>query len=113
MVQGFYNLEEAAQRLGVSAQEVLPLAKAAGVRPFADRGTWQFRRQDIDELARKRGMQSDPDLQLSDVAAPRTPQPKPAAPPTAESLASAVAPRVWYLTPGYELAAALILPPNR
>lgn len=38
---------------------------------------------------------------------------QPAAPLSAEALAAAAAPRLWYLTPGYDLTGALALPPAR
>ncbi len=60
MVQGFYNLDEAAQRLGMSAEQLTQMAQRREVRAFADRGTWRFRTQDIEEMARQRGLGSDP-----------------------------------------------------
>ncbi len=60
MVQGFYNLDEAAQRLGMSIEELTQMAQRREVRAFADRGTWRFRTQDIEEMARQRGLGSDP-----------------------------------------------------
>ena len=50
MVQGFYNLDEAAQRLDMQPQELSQMAQRREVRAFADRGTWRFRTQDIEEL---------------------------------------------------------------
>ncbi len=71
MAQGFYTLEEAARRLGVSTGELNQMAQRREVRAFADRGTWRFRQQDIEELARQRGMGSDAEHQLGDSAAPK------------------------------------------
>jgi hypothetical protein len=87
MAQGFYSLEEAAQRLGISPAKLSQMAqrKEQGLRPFADRGTWRFRAQDIEELVRQRGGSSDPELQLGDSGkkqgGPRSPAPS--APPAA------------------------------
>ena len=63
----FYTLEEAARVLGMSAEELKAKAQAREVRAFMDSGSWRFRQADIDELARRRGMGSDPDLSLSDL----------------------------------------------
>ncbi len=63
----FYNLEEAARVLGMSADELKQKAQQREVRAFLDGGTWRFRRPDVDELARRRGLGSDPDLSLSDM----------------------------------------------
>jgi excisionase family DNA binding protein len=62
MAQGFYTLEEAAQRLGIPAGELSGMAQRREVRAFADRGTWRFRAQDVEELARQRGVPSDPSV---------------------------------------------------
>ncbi len=63
----FYSLEEAARLLGMSAEELKAKAQQREIRAFQDAGTWQFRRGDVDEMARRRGMGSDPDLSLSDL----------------------------------------------
>src|SRR5262249_35379138 len=49
------------------------------VRAFADRGTWRFRTQDIEEMARRRGLGSSPELPLGEAPRPRphdSPAPK-------------------------------------
>ncbi|HEV8059058.1 MAG TPA: helix-turn-helix domain-containing protein [Gemmataceae bacterium] len=66
MVQGYYSLEEAAKILGMGADELSQLAQKREVRAFADRGTWRFRTQDVEELARRRGQGSSPDLPIID-----------------------------------------------
>ena len=63
----FYSLDEAARVLGMSSEELATKAQDREVRGFKDSGSWQFRLADIDELARRRGMGSDPDLSLSDL----------------------------------------------
>ncbi len=63
----FYTLEEAARVLGMSAEELKLKAQQREVRAFLDGGSWRFRKPDVDELARRRGMGSDPDLSLSDL----------------------------------------------
>ncbi|WZO95726.1 DNA-binding protein [Isosphaeraceae bacterium EP7] len=63
----FYTLEEAARVLGMSPEELKVKAQHREVRAFMDGGTWQFRVADVDELARRRGLGSDPELSLSDL----------------------------------------------
>lgn len=82
MVQGYYSLDEAAQILGMSTEQLSQMAQKREVRAFADRGTWRFRTQDVEELARQRGRGSEPDLQFHDLPPRRgdTPKPKKQAP---------------------------------
>src|SRR5262245_13319451 len=77
MVQGYYSLDQAAQILGMTTEQLSQMAQRREVRAFADRGTWRFRTQDVEELARQRGRGSEPDLQFSDTARTRTDSPKP------------------------------------
>jgi excisionase family DNA binding protein len=63
----FYTLEEAARVLGMSNDELKLKAQHREIRAFMDSGSWRFRVADVDELARRRGMGSDPDLSLSDL----------------------------------------------
>ena len=63
----FYTLEEAARVLGMGPEDLKPKAQHREVRAFMDGGSWQFRVADIDELARRRGLGSDPELSLSDL----------------------------------------------
>src|SRR5438067_8393421 len=80
MVQGYYTLEEAARILGMATEDLSHMAQRREVRAFADRGTWRFRTQDIEELARRRGQGSNPDLQLGEA-----PRPQPHDTPTART----------------------------
>jgi len=73
----YYTLEEAARLLGTSAEELKKMAESGEVRPFRDRGTMRFRAPEIEEMARQRGMSSDPDLRLAD-----TPPSRPSNSPT-------------------------------
>ena len=66
----FYTLEEAARALGMDSEELKQKAQRRDVRAFLDSGSWRFRVSDIDELARRTGMGSDPDLSLSDLDLP-------------------------------------------
>lgn len=73
MAQGYYTLQEAAQFLGSSADELRQMAHKNQIRSFQDRGTLRFRIQDIQELARQRGAVSDMELPLGE-APPKTPR---------------------------------------
>jgi hypothetical protein len=63
----FYNLEEAARVLGMSPEELKAKAQQREVRAFMDSGSWRFRVADVDELARRRGLGSDPELPMPDL----------------------------------------------
>ena len=62
----FYSLEEAARVLGMDPEELKNKAQHREIRAFMDSGSWRFRVADVDELARRRGLGSDPDFSLSD-----------------------------------------------
>ena len=61
MAQGYYTLQQAAQVLNMSVDELKQMAQKGQIRSFQDRGTLRFRVQDVQELARSRGVSSDPD----------------------------------------------------
>jgi hypothetical protein len=80
MVQGYYNLDEAAGILGMDPEKLSHMAQRREIRAFADRGTWRFRTQDVEEMARRLGMGSSPDIQLGEAKStkgPVTPPPQP------------------------------------
>jgi hypothetical protein len=86
MVQGYYTLEEASRILDMSQEKLSQMAQRREVRAFADRGTWRFRTQDIDEMARRMGRGSNPELQLGEASkVARSPSPTPRSPRPAES----------------------------
>jgi excisionase family DNA binding protein len=89
MVQGYYTLEEAADYLGLSQEELKQKARSKELRSFQDRGTLHFRIQDIQELARQRGLSSDPELTLGEASLP------PAAGPVTPRIATKDAPDVF------------------
>src|SRR5581483_735715 len=72
MVQ-YYTLQEAAAKLHVTPDQLKEMAKKNEVRAFQDRGNLRFRAQEIDELARTRGLGSDPELQFNE---PKASEPK-------------------------------------
>lgn len=78
MVQGYYNLNEAAKVLNMPPDELRLMAQKNQIRSFQDRGTLRFRQADIQELGRRRGTTSDPDLVLAE---PRSGPKTPSAPP--------------------------------
>ena len=65
-----YTLEEAADRLGISTDEMKRRLKDdwKSVRSFRDGPTMRFRAADIDELSRSLGAMSDPGLPLAPIA---------------------------------------------
>lgn len=81
MVQGYFTLPEAAQYLGLAPDELRRMAQRNQIRSFQDRGTLRFRIQDIQELARQRGLTSDPDLVLGEPPPPKSSATPRVAPP--------------------------------
>ncbi|MFO0964741.1 MAG: hypothetical protein U0793_04015 [Gemmataceae bacterium] len=83
MAQGYYTLLEAAQFVGLPPDELKQMAQRNQIRSFQDRGTLRFRLQDVQELARRRGATSDPELVLGEAPAPRSgASPRPEGPRT-------------------------------
>jgi excisionase family DNA binding protein len=81
----YYTLEEAAQILGTTPDEVKKMAERNEVRAFRDRGSMRFRCPEVDELARRRGRGSDSELQLGEANRPKptdSPAPRKAHPKT-------------------------------
>jgi hypothetical protein len=64
-----YTLDEAALKLGVSAEELKRRLREdwKSLRPFRDGASFRFRTQEIDDLARSLGRGSGDDLPLGDV----------------------------------------------
>jgi len=60
----YLSLDEAAQQLGLRNDELNRLRERGEVRGFADRGTWKFKVEDIEELARSRQADSDPEVPM-------------------------------------------------
>jgi excisionase family DNA binding protein len=65
-MQQYLTLEEAAKMLQLSADDLREMARKKTIRAFQDRGSWRFRLQDMQEEARKRGINSDPEVQLGE-----------------------------------------------
>ena len=64
MAKKYLTIEEAAEILGVDPSDLSRLREKGEIRAFADRGNWKFRQDDVDELARKRSTDSDPDVPM-------------------------------------------------
>ncbi len=62
----YLSLEEVTGRLGLSSDQVNKLREEGRLRGFADRGTWKFKSDDIDEFARSRQADSAPDVPILD-----------------------------------------------
>jgi excisionase family DNA binding protein len=60
----YLSLEDAADVLGVSKDELVRLRERGAVRGFADRGTWKFKAEDVEEYKRRKQADSDPDVPL-------------------------------------------------
>ena len=60
----YLSLEETAARLSVSRDQLIRMRENGEIRGFADRGTWKFRLEDVDEFARSRQSDSEPDVQM-------------------------------------------------
>ncbi len=65
-VKKYLSLEEAAQVLGVRSDEVIRLREKGDLRGFADRGTWKFKADDVEETKRRRQPDSNPDVSFID-----------------------------------------------
>lgn len=66
-MQEYLNLNEAAQQLGITKEELAKKAQRREIRAFADRGTWKFRKQDIEEHARQAGIGSGAEIVFGDL----------------------------------------------
>jgi Helix-turn-helix domain len=66
MAKKYLNLEEAAAAAGVSIDDLKNLRENGKIRGFADRGTWKFKSEDIEEFVRSQQADSDPEVPLFD-----------------------------------------------
>ena len=62
----YLNLYEVAARLSLTADQVNKFREEGRIRGFADRGTWKFKADDVDEFARTRQVDSAPDVPIMD-----------------------------------------------
>lgn len=64
MSKKYLSLEEAAQLLGIRTEELMRLREKGDIRGFADRGNWKFKEEDVQDLARQRQVDSDPEVPI-------------------------------------------------
>jgi len=62
----YLSLEEAAEVLKMKPDELIRQREKGEIRGFADRGTWKFKAEDVEEFARRRRPDSDPDVAILD-----------------------------------------------
>ncbi|HAB11361.1 MAG TPA: hypothetical protein DCE47_06695, partial [Planctomycetaceae bacterium] len=67
MANKYLSIEETVEILGIPQEEVNRLRGNGELRGFADRGTWKFRAEDIEEFARSRQADSSVDGGLGEV----------------------------------------------
>ncbi|HEV3235578.1 MAG TPA: hypothetical protein VGZ25_01230 [Gemmataceae bacterium] len=72
----FLSLEKAAHKLGVSAEKLKEMAERHEIKMFRDRGDMLFRAQEVEELGRRLGRGSDPELPIVDLPSAPPPQSK-------------------------------------
>jgi hypothetical protein len=65
MSKKYLTLEEAAQRVGITTTELNRIREKGMIRAFADRGSWKFKDEDVENLTRSMQADSNPDISLS------------------------------------------------
>ena len=60
----YLSLEEAAGLLKLKNDELIRFREKGEIRGFADRGTWKFKADDVEEFRRRRQPDSDPDVPI-------------------------------------------------
>jgi hypothetical protein len=60
----YLSLEEAATLLGIKPDELIRLRERGEVRGFADKSSWKFKADDVEEFRRRREPSSDTDLPI-------------------------------------------------
>ena len=60
----YLSLEEAAGLLKLKNDELVRFREKGEIRGFADRGTWKFKADDVEEFRRRRQPDSDPDVPI-------------------------------------------------
>lgn len=66
MAKKYLSIEETANALGVEIDDVTRVREAGELRGFADRGTWKFRAEDVEEYQRSQQADSSDDNPLND-----------------------------------------------
>ena len=68
MAKKYLTLEKASRQLGMAPDELVRLRERSQIRGFADRGTWKFKSEDVEEFARSRDAARQNRLVGADVA---------------------------------------------
>ena len=68
MAKRYLGIDEAAEILGITKDELNRLRTKGEIRGFADRGTFKFKEEDVAEMARRMQPSSDPDVPMIDGA---------------------------------------------
>ena len=63
-IKKYLSLEEAAALLKLKNDELIRFREKGEIRGFADRGTWKFKADDVEEFRRRRQPNSDPDVPI-------------------------------------------------
>ncbi len=63
----YLSLDEVKDQLGMTVEQINKLREGGRLRGFADRGTWKFKSDDVEEFARSRQADSSPDMPLMDL----------------------------------------------
>lgn len=72
-IKKYLSLQEAAEFLGISQQALVRARERGEIRGFADRGSWKFRLEDVEEYGRMRQPDSDPEVPLLKEVPPHKP----------------------------------------
>lgn len=64
MAKKYLSLDEAAQLLGIAKDQLVRFREQGEIRGFADRGSWKFREEDVEEFLRTRQTDSSPDFPI-------------------------------------------------
>jgi hypothetical protein len=64
MAKKYLTLQEAAKQIGITPDELAREREDGSIRGFANRGSWKFRKVDIDEFIRSRETDSSPEIPL-------------------------------------------------
>lgn len=67
MTKKYLSLEEASEVLGIETQALNKLRESGEIRAFADRGSWKFRPEDVENLKRSQQFDSAPDAPMGDL----------------------------------------------
>ena len=76
MAKKYLTLEEAARHhWGWALDELVRFRERGEIRGFADRGTWKFKSEDVEEFARSRQADSSPEVPMLDETPKGSPKP--------------------------------------